>query len=157
MYERKIAKMFDEVFGFKFARTPNSGGLYLKGDIMPEDRTIDFPFVVECKNHKLLAINSWERQLLGDMERTGKLGVLIFHRYNTSEDYGYLPAFSYNLSDEKLDYHKATFYDKLTTGKIYIFKEGYIATVKKILLAMKYFYEKRDDYGYFTTKATKKD
>lgn len=157
VYERKIAKLFDKTFGFKFVRTPNSGGLYLKGDIMPEDRTIDFPFVVECKNHRKLALGSWERQLLGDMERTSKLGVLIFHRFNTSEDYAYLPAFYYSLSSETISYNVKTFYDELSTGKIFRYKEGYISTVQKILLAMKYFYEKRDDYGYFTTKATKKD
>lgn len=157
MFERKIAHLFTDTFGFKFVRTPNSGGLYLKGDIMPEDRQIEFPFVIECKNHKTLSFNSWEKQLLGDMERTAKLGVLIFHKYNSSEDYAYLPVFPYSLSTEVLTYNRGTLFDSLATEKIFQLRQGYVSTVKKILLAMKYFYEKRENNGYYTSKTTKKD
>jgi len=61
--ERVCAQFFTDWTGQPFARVPRSGGLNWKntarvqGDIICEDDTFDFPFVVETK-HKIMSLSS---------------------------------------------------------------------------------------------------
>ncbi len=56
-FERHVAKLFDkywEVPKDTFWRTPNSGGWREVGDVYCRDKSIWFPFIVECKAYKTL-------------------------------------------------------------------------------------------------------
>lgn len=66
-YERKIAKYINKVLGTFLRRTPMSGGMELKGDILeinPDSPM--FPYHFELKNHKKLAIPKWWEQCESD-------------------------------------------------------------------------------------------
>lgn len=49
-YERHVAKILSEWCGFPLIRTPMSGAWQgTAGDIIPKNKSDDFPFTVECK------------------------------------------------------------------------------------------------------------
>ncbi len=52
-FEREVAKEICRQFGWEYkvdmARTPNSGGLQLKGDIVVYNINLQFPLHIECK------------------------------------------------------------------------------------------------------------
>jgi hypothetical protein len=56
-FERRVAKLFGEVFNRKLRRTPLSGGHHIKCDIYDPEND-DFPYYIECKFHKDFSINS---------------------------------------------------------------------------------------------------
>lgn len=99
-FERTIAKAWESWTGYKFSRTPGSGGWAKAKDAMgdlvctDEKHSRRFPFSIECKNyqeikfeHILLGLRSckiisfWE-QAIKDAKRCGKIPVLIM-RYNS--------------------------------------------------------------------------
>ena len=99
-FERTIAKAWESWTGYKFSRTPGSGGWAKAKDAMgdlvctDEKHSRRFPFSIECKNyqeikfeHILLGLRSckiisfWE-QATKDAKRCGKIPVLIM-RYNS--------------------------------------------------------------------------
>lgn len=99
-FERTIAKAWETWTGYKFSRTPGSGGWAKAKDAMGDLVCTDekhfrrFPFSIECKNyqeikfeHILLGLKSckiisfWE-QATKDAKRAGKIPILIM-RYNS--------------------------------------------------------------------------
>lgn len=99
-FERTIAKAWETWTGYKFSRTPGSGGWAKAKDAMgdlvctDEKHSRRFPFSIECKNyqeikfeHILLGLKSckiisfWE-QATKDAKRAGKIPILIM-RYNS--------------------------------------------------------------------------
>ena len=99
-FERTIAKAWESWTGYKFSRTPGSGGWAKAKDAMgdlvctDEKHSRRFPFSIECKNyqeikfeHILLRLKSckiisfWE-QATKDAKRAGKIPILIM-RYNS--------------------------------------------------------------------------
>lgn len=99
-FERTVAKAWESWTGYKFSRTPGSGGWAKAKDAMgdlvctDEKHSRRFPFSIECKNyqeikfeHILLGLRSckivsfWE-QATKDAKRSGKIPILIM-RYNS--------------------------------------------------------------------------
>lgn len=68
-FERSIAKLFENWTGYKFSRTPGSGGWAKAKDAMGDLVCVDekhghrFPFSIECKFHKEI---NFEHVLLGN-------------------------------------------------------------------------------------------
>lgn len=93
-YERTIAQRFKERFGLDLKRTPQSGGFAKKstkaddfrGDITLVDADKEFLLHCECKNCKTWSLPAWLSQAQGDCPR-GRVPLVIFHKYNTGEDY----------------------------------------------------------------------
>jgi len=85
--EREVVNLINRSLGTNFRRTPNSGGLSFKGDVI--DVNVDNPlydFHIEIKNTKILNIPSWMKQIHRDIP-LGKRPLLIFkHRakYHTA-------------------------------------------------------------------------
>lgn len=93
-FERLIAKLFQDKYGIELKRTPQSGGFAKKsdkaddfrGDITLVDNTKDFFLHVECKNQKTWSLHQWLKQAENDCP-DGKIPLVIFHEYNTSNNY----------------------------------------------------------------------
>lgn len=113
-FERVIAKMFTEVYGVEFHRTPLSGGLHWKndnnisGDIVPP-ANINFKYSIECKNveeswdfDKIIEGTSkiwdWWSQAVRDAKDYKKIPVLIFKK-NRKEPYVMIEASTLKCSD----------------------------------------------------------
>lgn len=110
--ELEAAKWLERWTGRKFTRTPSSGGLRWKnaakvvGDVVCEDDSFDFPFVVETKhlaelNYRINsspAFKGW-RQVLKDCERIGggKMPLMML-RSNGMEKGSYNIHFHEKLS-----------------------------------------------------------
>lgn len=92
-YENDIAKQLTQAWKMEFRRVPTSGGMaHWRGDIIPvfdEDR-IRFPYCIELKNRKTISMPAWLRQTREEALEMKKIGILIFHRHNTSKDYAVL-------------------------------------------------------------------
>ena len=94
-YERLIAKKFEERYGLKLVRTPQSGGFAksktenndrFRGDIVPLDKEVNLKFHIECKNHKKWNLPEWIDQAKNDCPKE-KIPIIIFKRFNSSENY----------------------------------------------------------------------
>lgn len=99
-FERSVAKAWEYWTGYKFSRTPGSGGWAKAkdavGDLVCTDdkHSRRFPFSIECKNyqdikfeHLLLGtrtckIHSFWEQASRDANKVGRLPILIM-RYNS--------------------------------------------------------------------------
>jgi len=76
--ERAVAKMINETLNVNCRRTPNSGGLSIKGDIIDiSPDSIAHQFHFEIKDRKSLKINAWWEQTINDCP-VNKIPVLIF-------------------------------------------------------------------------------
>lgn len=82
-YEREIASRFNKFFGCNIRRTPNSGGLWMKGDLVCLTGELA-RFVFECKHQETL--NIWKCLEQTQRQAGSKEGVLVFKR-NRSTDY----------------------------------------------------------------------
>ena len=85
-FERDVAKMINKKFETNVRRTPMSGGMEIKGDIICiDDNSIISEFSIECKNQEKL--NIWKAL---DQSRTdaprGKLPIVVFTK-NHELDY----------------------------------------------------------------------
>jgi len=75
--EREVAKLINKYLGTNVRRTPSSGGLSIKGDIIDiNPDSIAFQFHFEIKNTKKLFIPKWWKQIYSDCGR--KIPVNIF-------------------------------------------------------------------------------
>ena len=75
--EREVAKLINTYLGTNCRRTPLSGGLSIKGDIIDIDPdSIAFQYHFEIKNTKKLSIPIWWRQIYNDCGK--KIPVNIF-------------------------------------------------------------------------------
>jgi len=155
-FELKVAKIFSQVFDLPFVRVPNSGGLYLKGDIMVDPTKGDFPFVIECKNVRRYPLTQWEKQLLEEMAYMKKLGILVFHRHGSTRDYAYVPYFPVKLADREVpDVRNTKFMDVLDEKSILKYHEGYIGPLMNMLLTIKFYMEQGEKYEYTDRYARK--
>ena len=76
--ELEVVKIINRCLETNVRRTPNSGGLSIKGDIIdinPDSVIHDCHF--EIKNHKKVIFGKWWEQTEGDCP-LGKLPVLVF-------------------------------------------------------------------------------
>lgn len=76
--ERDVAKEINRYLGTNVRRTPSSGGLSIKGDIIdinPDSAAFDYHF--EVKNQKNLSIKKWWTQIYDDCP-AGKIPVNVF-------------------------------------------------------------------------------
>lgn len=89
-YERVVAQVLQSIWGEEFRRTPMSGGWSKKkvtGDIVPVDRKTDnFPFSIECKNRKAIAVPAWLSQAKDDCPKN-RLPLLVFHLPRDTNEY----------------------------------------------------------------------
>jgi len=75
--EREVVSIINKYLGTNFRRTPNSGGLSFKGDIIDIDNTNPlYDFHIEIKNTNTLQIPKWMDQIEKD-QPLGKTGLLI--------------------------------------------------------------------------------
>jgi len=76
-FERKVANRLNERFGTNVRRTPMSGGMTIKGDIIDlEGPLAQFSF--ECKNQERLNIWSALKQSQDDAAIDGRTPVVVF-------------------------------------------------------------------------------
>ena len=76
--EREVAKLINKYLGTNVRRTPQSGGLSIKGDIIdinPDSTAFDYHF--EVKDQKKLMIPKWWEQIYGDCPK-GKIPINVF-------------------------------------------------------------------------------
>ena len=76
--EREVAKLINKYLGTNVRRTPQSGGLSIKGDIIdinPDSAAFDYHF--EVKDQKKLMIPKWWEQIYGDCPK-GKIPINAF-------------------------------------------------------------------------------
>ena len=86
--EREVAKLINKYLGTNVRRTPSSGGLSIKGDIIdinPDSAAFDFHF--EVKDQKKLSIPKWWDQIYSDCP-IGKIPMNVFKM--NSKFYGML-------------------------------------------------------------------
>jgi hypothetical protein len=81
-FEREVARAFSAA-GFDVNRTPNSGGLRLKGDLYG-----DVPAYVECKHTERWDVPAWIRQM--EQECGDEMPMLVMRR-NYERAYALLP------------------------------------------------------------------
>ena len=85
-FERDVAKTLNKKFGTNVRRTPQSGGLSIKGDIIDiDDNSILSEFHFECKNQERLNIWKALAQARGD-KPLGKIPLVVFTK-NHEQDY----------------------------------------------------------------------
>tara|TARA_R100000900_G_scaffold11616_1_gene10335 strand:- start:539 stop:916 length:378 start_codon:yes stop_codon:yes gene_type:complete len=94
--ELEVVKIINRYLETNFRRTPNSGGLSIKGDIIDIDNTNPlYDFHIEIKNTASLQIPKWMSQIENDMP-LGKSGLLIakfkhnYYSWLSLEDFLYL-------------------------------------------------------------------
>ena len=76
--EREVAKLINKYLGTNVRRTPLSGALNFKGDIIdtnPDSAAFDYHF--EVKDQKKLMIPKWWEQIYGDCPK-GKIPINVF-------------------------------------------------------------------------------
>ena len=76
--EREVAKLINKYLGTNVRRTPQSGGLSIKGDIIdinPDSAAFDYHF--EVKDQKKLMIPKWCEQIYGDCPKA-KIPINVF-------------------------------------------------------------------------------
>lgn len=94
-FELVISHKLAEAFGVdrdeNFPRIPNSGGLKEKGDIrVAYGMREHFPFHLECKDYKKVAI--WQFIDQAELDAPADLiPAVVVHRYKTSKDYIIIP------------------------------------------------------------------
>lgn len=87
-FELKIAKDLAKKFDTNIRRTPNSGGLSIKGDILTTSGILS-EYSWECKNQEKLNIWKALHQSEGDAAGTRKTPVVVFTK-NFENDYAAL-------------------------------------------------------------------
>lgn len=107
--EREVVKIINKYLGTNFRRTPNSGGLSIKGDIIDIDNTNPlYDFHIEIKNTNTLQIPKWMKQIENDAP-LGKTGLLIakskghWYTWLTLQDFLYLISKIIDLQKEVHD------------------------------------------------------
>lgn len=84
-FELRIAKDLAKKFDSNIRRTPNSGGLSIKGDILTTSGILS-EFSWECKNQEKLNIWKALQQSKNDSLGTTKTPVVVFTK-NFEDDY----------------------------------------------------------------------
>ena len=84
-FELQVAKYLSKEFGSEIRRTPNSGGLSIKGDIMATQGILS-EFNWECKNQEKLNIWKALEQSANDCIGSHKQPLVVFTK-NYEKDY----------------------------------------------------------------------
>tara|TARA_R100000773_G_scaffold29161_1_gene25032 strand:- start:6 stop:359 length:354 start_codon:yes stop_codon:yes gene_type:complete len=84
-FELQVAKYLSKEFGSEIRRTPNSGGLSIKGDIMATQGILS-EFNWECKNQEKLNIWKALEQSANDCIGSHKQPLVVFTK-NFEKDY----------------------------------------------------------------------
>lgn len=79
-YERKIAKIFGEVFNRDLRRVPLSGGLDIKCDIY-DPFNDDFPYFIECKHRESFTLDGLINGTSDLFNFLDKVGLESFNSY----------------------------------------------------------------------------
>ena len=110
--ELEVVKIINKRLGTNFRRTPNSGGLSFKGDIIDIDNSNPlYDFHIEIKNTKTLQIPKWVDQIENDCPR-GKTGLLIakfrthWFTWFSLNDFLYLISIIIELQNKLRNYEK---------------------------------------------------
>ena len=86
-FEREISKYLSEKFNTDIKRTPNSGGLDMKGDILTTDlNNVLSEYNWECKNQEKLNIWKALSQSKGDCISSRKKPLVVFTK-NFEDNY----------------------------------------------------------------------
>jgi Holliday junction resolvase len=85
-FELQVAKYLSNMFNSKISRTPNSGGLSLKGDIMATQGILS-EFNWECKNQEKLNIWKALEQSANDCIGSHTKKPLVVFTKNFEKDY----------------------------------------------------------------------
>jgi Holliday junction resolvase len=85
-FELQVAKYLSKMFNSKISRTPNSGGLSLKGDIMATQGILS-EFNWECKNQEKLNIWKALEQSANDCIGSHNKKPLVVFTKNFEKDY----------------------------------------------------------------------
>ena len=145
-FERTITKWFEEWTGYKFSRTPGSGGWAKSkdafGDLVCTDEKHGrrFPFSIECKNYKdikfehlLLGnkackIKSFWDQAVHDAIRCNKIPMLIMKYNGMAKNEGFMVVSSVvadllakQLSKEPDQARFMCIMNRSTVGDLYVF------------------------------------
>lgn len=76
--EREVAKIINDTLGVNCRRTPQSGGMGFKGDIIDINiNSIAHEYHFEIKNREQIRISKWWEQTINDCP-SNKIPVLIF-------------------------------------------------------------------------------
>ena len=76
--EREVAKIINKTLNTNIKRTPQSGGMDFKGDLIDTNsNSIAHQFHFEIKDRKSLRINDWWEQTTNDCP-ANKIPVLVF-------------------------------------------------------------------------------
>jgi len=100
-FELDVAKRLSAAFETNIRRTPNSGGLSFKGDIIATYGILA-EFSWECKNQERLNIWSALRQSRQDAIASNKSPLVVFTK-NREDDYVALPLNDFINLLKKLD------------------------------------------------------
>ena len=107
--EREVVTIINKYLGTNFKRTPNSGGLSFKGDIIDIDNSNPlYEFHIEIKNTNTLQIPKWMKQIDNDMP-LGKTGLLIakfkgdWYTWLTLQDFLFLVSEIIKLKKENAE------------------------------------------------------
>ena len=84
-FELQVAKYLNREFNYEIRRTPNSGGLSIKGDIMATQGILS-EFNWECKNQEKLNIWKALEQSANDCIGSHKQPLVVFTK-NYEKDY----------------------------------------------------------------------
>ena len=77
-YERHIANKINKFLDTNVRRTPQSGGMSFKGDLIDTQHTIIHGYHVECKNQKTIKFREWFIQANGDCP-SNKIPIIVFN------------------------------------------------------------------------------
>ena len=110
--ELEVVNIINKYLGTNFRRTPNSGGLSIKGDIIDIDNTNPlYDFHIEIKNTNSLQIPLWMKQIEKDLP-LGKTGLLIakfkgsWYTWFSIQDFLYLINTIMELKEKLRQYEK---------------------------------------------------
>ena len=110
--ELAVVSIINKYLGTNFRRTPNSGGLSFKGDIIDIDNTNPlYDFHIEIKNTNTLQIPKWMVQIENDAP-LGKTGLLIakhkgsWYSWLALEDFLYLISQIMELQEKVRTYEE---------------------------------------------------
>jgi len=110
--ELEVVKIINKYLGTNFRRTPNSGGLSIKGDIIDIDNDNPlYEFHIEIKNTNSLQIPLWMKQIENDCP-VGKTGLLIakfkgdWYTWFSIQDFLYLISTIMELKEKLRKYEE---------------------------------------------------
>ena len=168
-FERKVASILGEWWGYKFSRTPQSGGAHwlsdnnAVGDIVSPPQA-NFPLVIECKHRENWTIenimlnnkepHTWWQQVINDSNRVQKVPCLIFtrNRANTFVALPYKEEIYEELKEQDVPLMRTNFITE-NLKKDTFYYDIFIITIDTLTSFSKSYIT--NHYGKFQTKPYK--